>query len=200
LTFKYDYVVLQKVKEDLSIINPKVLELEEQFELGMKGTPDQVTQSKRVLQKLLDEWSTLSITVEQLLLRSPPSKSPSPGPGPTFSNFPQSGDIMDLESWLDEIEVKLKDLKEVTAENTEETRANLKAIETQVSKRHRSVMLLMSKKSRLSPAYDDSTKKIELIGTRWRNLLAQLTMRRDRISGGETGVHRITGTGKWWGM
>lgn len=41
-------------------------------------------------------------------------------------------------------------------------------------------MLLMSKKSRLSPAYDDSTKKIECIGTRWRNLLAEMTMRRDR--------------------
>ncbi len=63
----------------------------------------------------------------------------------------------------------------------------------------RSVMLLMSKKSRLSPAYDDSTKKIEIIGTRWRNVLAEMTMRRDKICG-ETGVHRITGLqqGKWW--
>ncbi|XP_035715809.1 dystrophin isoform X4 [Folsomia candida] len=190
---------LIRVKQDLDTISPKVLELEDQFETGMRGTPDQVTQGHRVLSgkslsKMLDEWSTLSITVGQLLLRSPPSKSPSPGP--MFSPVPQTTDILDLESWLDEIEVKLKSLKDTAIEGSEEAKESLKAIESQVSKRHRSVMLLMSKKSRLSPAYDDSTKKIECIGTRWRNLLAEMTMRRDRICG-ETGVHRITG-GKWW--
>lgn len=41
-------------------------------------------------------------------------------------------------------------------------------------------MLLMSKKSRMSPAYDDSTKRIESIGHRWRNMLAEMTIRRDK--------------------
>lgn len=41
-------------------------------------------------------------------------------------------------------------------------------------------MLLMSKKSRMSPAYDESARKMETIGYRWRNLLAEMTIRRDK--------------------
>lgn len=115
--------------------------MEEQFETGMRGSPDQIAQSKRVLKKMLDEYSTLSITIGQLLLRSPPSKSPSPGP--MFSPVPQTTDIFDLESWLDEIEIKLKNLKDaaITAGEggTDEAKAYLKEIEAQVSKRHRFV-------------------------------------------------------------
>lgn len=166
------------MKQDLDAVSPKVLDLEEQFEGGMRGSPEQIVQAKRVLQKLLDEWSTLSITTGQLLLRSP-SKSPSPSP--VFSPVPQTTDILDLETWLDEVEVRLKEVKEAGADGSEVAKERLKAIESEVSKRHRSVMLLMSKKSRMSPAYDDSTKKIEVIGTRWRNLLAEITMRRDRF-------------------
>jgi len=113
------------------------LELEEQYENGIRGTPDQVIQSKRVLQKLLDEWSTLSITVGQMLLRSPVSKSPSPSP--VFSSAsPQTSDIMDLEAWLDEIEVKMKQLKEDSESNdSESTKEQLKHLESQISRKHR---------------------------------------------------------------
>lgn len=54
-----------------------------------------------------------------------------------FSPVPQTTDILDLESWLDEIEVKLKSLKDTAIEGSEEAKESLKAIESQVSKRHR---------------------------------------------------------------
>jgi hypothetical protein len=128
---------LQEVKADLDKISPKILELEDQFEGGIRGTPDQVVQAKRVLQKLLDEWSTLSITVGQMLLRSPVSKSPSPSPF-FSSSSPQTSDIMDLETWLDEMEVKMKELKESSQEsNVDNAKEQLKNLESQVSKRHR---------------------------------------------------------------
>lgn len=116
-------------------ISPKILELEGHDEIGMRGTPEQIIQGKRVLQKLLDEWSTVSITVGQMLIRSPASKSPSPVP--VFPTSPQTSDIMDLESWLDEIEIKLKTWKEISGMGPEEAKEKLKEIETEVSKRHR---------------------------------------------------------------
>jgi len=120
---------------DLDKINPKILELEQHDEIGLRGTPDQIIQAKRVLQKLLDEWSTVSITVGQMLISSPTSKSPSPVP--MFPSSPQTSDIMDLESWLDDIEIKLKSYKANSGMSQEEAKAKLKEIESEVSKRHR---------------------------------------------------------------
>lgn len=186
---------VNKVKDDLDKISPKILELEEINEIGLRGTIEQVSQAKRVLQKLLDEWATVNITISQLMMRSPPSKSPSPCPVISASPQTQASDITDLESWLEEMEGKMKEWKEVSEISPEESKARLKEMEANISKRHRSVMLLMSKKSRMSPAYDDSTKRIEAIGHKWRNLLAEMTIRRDKILG-EGGVHRVLS--RWW--
>lgn len=157
-------------------MSPKVQEFEELEESGIKGTPDQVLQAKRVIQKVLDEWATVNITVGQMMLRSPPSKSPSPGSGLTS---PETSGIFDLEEWLDDMEGMLKEWK-ANSTPTDEAKQNLKQMESKVSKRHKSVMMLMSKKSRMSPASDEASKKLETIGYRWRNLLAEMTIRRDR--------------------
>ncbi|ODM94747.1 Dystrophin, partial [Orchesella cincta] len=186
---------VNKVKDDLDKISPKILELEEINDAGIRGSPEQISQGKRVLQKLLDEWATVNITISQLMMRSPPSKSPSPCPAATVSPQSPQTDISDLEAWLDEMEGKMNEWKDLGDIPPEESKRRLKEMETNISKRHRSVMLLMSKKSRMSPAYDDSTKRIEAIGHKWRNLLAEMTIRRDKIFGAG-GVHRVLS--RWW--
>lgn len=186
---------VNKVKDDLDKISPKILELEEINEVGIRGTPEQISQGKRVLQKLLDEWATVNITISQLMMRTPPSKSPSPCPVISGNQQTHATDITDLEGWLDEMEVKMKEWKEISESAPEQSRKLLKEMEANISKRHKSVMLLMSKKSRMSPAYDDSTKRVEAIGHKWRNLLAEMTIRRDKILG-EGGVHRVLS--RWW--
>ncbi|CAL8109930.1 unnamed protein product [Orchesella dallaii] len=186
---------VNKVKDDLDKVSPKILELEEINDAGIRGSPEQISQGKRVLQKLLDEWATVNITISQLMMRSPPSKSPSPCPAATVSPQSPQSDISDLEAWLDEMEAKMNEWKDLGDIPPEESKKRLKEMETNISKRHRSVMLLMSKKSRMSPAYDDSTKRVEAIGHKWRNLLAEMTIRRDKIFGAG-GVHRVLS--RWW--
>lgn len=127
---------VNKVKDDLDKISPKILELEEMHEGGIRGTPEQITQGKRVLQKLLDEWATVNITISQLMMRAPSSKSPSPSP--VISPQSQASDITELESWLEEMEGKMKVWKE-SEMSSEESRVRLKEMEAHISKRHRYV-------------------------------------------------------------
>lgn len=118
-------------------LTPRVLEIEELEESGIKGSPDQVLQAKRVIQKLLDEWATLNITHGQIEFHYPPSKSPSPSP--VSMRSPEASDIEDLESWLDEMDGLMNELKTnpESDESRDESKLKLKEMETHISKRHR---------------------------------------------------------------
>jgi len=126
----------QSIKEELEKLSPRVLEIEELEESGIKGSPDQVLQAKRVIQKLLDEWATLNITHGQMGLRSPPSKSPSPSP--LAMRSPDTSDIEDLETWLDEMDGLMNELKIPESEESRDvSKTKLKDMESRISKRHR---------------------------------------------------------------
>jgi len=106
------------------------MELEELEEHGLKGSPEQTAQGKRVLGKLVDEWATVNITASQVLLRSPSSKSPSPSP--SASKLESEGSI---EEWLDSMEQELKDWKYMN--DSDEGKRKLKDMDSEISKRHR---------------------------------------------------------------
>lgn len=128
------------VKAEFDKLKPAIIYYEE-LDLNMlKANPEQLLQTKRVVNKLLDEWGNIGSNLSQMLAKqnqspvrsresseSPMVMSPIPTPTPD--------EISEIESWLDDTETLLRDWK--VGETGTIDKKNMKELEDSVARRHR---------------------------------------------------------------